>query len=137
MFKRKMFDTPEYRELLRHFPGRNRRWNVTIFRNELADGVIKSVVVHQYENVRSKGLHGNIVDDGVLCFIDADGKEVVASSVPFMHSQEISLENAMGKEFRSDSLRSLTHFICRPDPLQKLGWCLFVGSFPVGRPRIC
>jgi hypothetical protein len=86
MFKSKTFDTQEHREWLRYFPQRNRRWNVTIFRNEAVQGGINQIVVHQYENVRSIDIStGRIVNhEGVLHFIDADEKEVVARSVPFM-----------------------------------------------------
>ena len=88
MLKSNIFDTPENRELLRRFPDRNRRWQVTIFRNEVVEGGIKNTVVHQYENVRSKWLSGSIVgNDGMLQFIDADGKEVVARAVPFMATE--------------------------------------------------
>ena len=88
MLKSNIFDTPENRELLRRFPDRNRRWQVTIFRNDVVEGGIKNTVVQQYENVRSKGLDGNIVNhEGVLRFIDADGKEVVARAVPFMATE--------------------------------------------------
>jgi hypothetical protein len=76
---------PEADEFLAQLPGLKRRWQVTIFRNEPVEGGIQNSVVHQYENVRSKWISGNIVDhDGVLQFIDANGKEVVARSVPFL-----------------------------------------------------
>jgi hypothetical protein len=86
MFKSPMFgDMQENREWLSHFPERNRRWQVTIFRNEVVEGSVKNIIVHQYETVRSKWLYGSIVgNNGVLQFIDTDGKEVVARSVPFL-----------------------------------------------------
>jgi hypothetical protein len=89
MLKGTMFDTPENRDWLKHFPQRNRWWNVTIFRNEVVEGGIKQVVVHQYENVRSPNIAtGNIVNyDGALHFIDADDREVVARAVPFMATE--------------------------------------------------
>jgi hypothetical protein len=63
-----------------------RRWNVTIFRNEVAaDGGIKNVVVHEYKNVRSTWISGEVVNrDGTLRFTDETGREIVASSVPFV-----------------------------------------------------
>ena len=49
---------------------------------------MKNIIVHQYENVRSKWLSGSIMShDGVLQFIDTDGKEVVARFVPFLANE--------------------------------------------------
>jgi hypothetical protein len=94
MFKSPMFgDMQENRVWLSHFPERNRRWQVTIFRNEVVEGSVKNIIVHQYENVRSKWLSGSIVgNDGVLQFIDTDGKEVVARSVPFLANKSLPLQ---------------------------------------------
>ena len=70
------------------FPEMKRRWNVTIFRHEMSDNNVRNVVLKEYQNVRSKWTTGVVVDhDGVLAFIDENGREVVARSVPFIATE--------------------------------------------------
>lgn len=68
------------------FPEMRRRWNVTIFRNERVEGGVQNTVVQEYKNVRTTNwVSGEIVGyDGTLKFTDETGKEIVASSVPFL-----------------------------------------------------
>jgi hypothetical protein len=66
-------------------PEMKRRWDVTVFRNDPVDGGIKNVLVEHFENVRSTWITGNVVSyDGVLHFVDGNGKEVVVASLPFI-----------------------------------------------------
>lgn len=70
------------------FPEMRRRWNVRIFWNELAKGQIKKTIVQEYKGVRSIWITGEIVrHDGMLKFVDQTGKEIVASSVPFLATE--------------------------------------------------
>lgn len=72
-------------EWLESLPGRKRRWDITIFRNELADGCVKQVVLKHFTNARSYSLGGEIsFSPGELHFFDEAGKEVVISSMPFI-----------------------------------------------------
>ena len=71
-----------------YFTEQTRRWNVTLFRNDAVEGGIKNTVIHEYHNVRSKWVSGDVVDhEGKLCFLDENGKEVVASGLPFVVSE--------------------------------------------------
>jgi hypothetical protein len=90
MFKSNMFGTKEENDKFfnQYFPESNRRWQVTIFRNEVLEGGIKNIVVREYRNVGSKWLSGDIVGhNGMLQFINADGREVVLNSVPFIATE--------------------------------------------------
>lgn len=70
------------------FPDMRRRWNVTIFRNELVEGGIRNTVIQEYRGVRSMWITGEIVrHDGMLKFVDESGKEIIASSVPFVATE--------------------------------------------------
>lgn len=70
------------------FPDMRRRWNVTIFRNELVEGGIRNTVIQEYKGVRSMWITGEIVrHDGMLKFVDDTGKEIIASSVPFVATE--------------------------------------------------
>jgi hypothetical protein len=89
----KMFGDQE--DFLAHFPGRKRRWNLTIFRIESVNGEIRHLIAEQFDNVRSEGLSGDIVNhEGVLQFIDEFGKEVIVSSMPFIAKEVASTEGA-------------------------------------------
>ena len=73
-----------------YFTEQKRRWNITVFRNEAVEGGIKNTVMYEYQNVRSKWISGDVVDhEGKLCFLDENGKEVVASGVPFIAREVI------------------------------------------------
>jgi hypothetical protein len=75
-------------ELEEDFPSTRRRWNVTIFRNEVVENGIKNVVVREYRNVRPQSISGEILGyDGVLRFVDESGKAVVVSSLPFLATE--------------------------------------------------
>jgi hypothetical protein len=64
----------------------NRRWQITLFRNEPAEGGgVKNILLEQFDNVRSKWATGTVVDhQGVLQFVAEDGREFVVSSMPFI-----------------------------------------------------
>jgi len=68
-----------------NFPEMKRRWDITIFRNEVVEGGVRNVIVEQFRNVRSRWISGEVLSpEGLLQFVDESGKEVVVSSVPFI-----------------------------------------------------
>jgi hypothetical protein len=76
----------EMEELLKLLPGVNRRWQITLYRNEPLDGGgTKNVLIEQFDNVRPVGPTGRLVDNqGILRFECEDGREVVVSSMPYI-----------------------------------------------------
>lgn len=67
------------------FPEMKRRWDVSVFRNEEAEGGMKNALVERFQNVRSIWISGRVIDyQGMLHFVDETGKEVVISSLPFI-----------------------------------------------------
>ena len=73
-------------ELLSRLPGRKRRWQITVFRNDAVDGGIKNTVVEHFDNVRScDPITGRITrGPDTLHFIDETGREIEISSLPFI-----------------------------------------------------
>lgn len=92
------------------FPDMRRRWNVTIFQNELVKGETRTVV-QEYKRVRSMWITGEVVrHDGMLKFIDQAGKEIVASSsVPFIATEveSASIEEQRRLKERTTHLQAL------------------------------
>ena len=68
---------------------KRRRWDVTIFRNQVVDGALVNVIVKEYRNVRSKwAVPSGLLDyHGVLQFVDEDGKQFAAASIPFIATE--------------------------------------------------
>jgi hypothetical protein len=85
MLKSRQF-SEELEETLKLWPERNRRWDVSLFRSQRAEGGgTENVLIEHFRNVRSKRVSGDVVDyQGVLQFIAEDGKEVMVSSMPFI-----------------------------------------------------
>ena len=84
MFKSPFFSDSE--KWLANLPGRKRRWQITVFRNELVDGGIKNTIAEEFDCVSScDPLTGRITSgNGILNFIDKSGREIVISSMPFI-----------------------------------------------------
>ena len=82
----------DFNSFWENLPEMKRRWEVTIFRNEPVEGGIRNVIVAQYNNVRPKSLSGIVRYDGVLHFVDDDGKEHLVSSVPYIAKEVTAAE---------------------------------------------
>jgi len=89
--KSELFEMDE--EFLAHFPGRNRRWEISIFRNEPVEGGLKQILVEHFLNARSFSLSGRLSNvPGQLHFYDENGKEVLVSEMPFI-ARELTSKN--------------------------------------------
>jgi hypothetical protein len=87
-------ETPSFfgqsEEFLQSFPGRKRRWRITLFRHEPVEGGVQNTVIQTFENARSYCVTSRLsLQPGQLHFFDENGKEVFVSSMPFI-AQEIA-----------------------------------------------
>jgi len=98
MLKSGLIDEQLFEEIRKKWPEANRRWQVTLFRSEPAEGGgTKNVEIERFDNVRSKWLTGNVVShQGTLEFVTEDGREVVVSSMPFIAKEVAPATAALG-----------------------------------------